>query len=37
MYFKYGDKEIEYMRSKDKKLADIIGHIDDIAVLPAAH
>lgn len=31
MYFKYGDKEIEYLKSKDKKLADvidIIGHID---------
>lgn len=31
MYFQYGDKEIEYLRSKDKKLAEVIdkvGHID---------
>lgn len=31
MYFEYGDKEIEYLKSKDKKLAeaiDRIGHID---------
>lgn len=31
MYFQYGEKEIEYLKSKDKKLAEIIdkiGHID---------
>lgn len=31
MYFEYGDKEIEYLKSKDKKLAaaiDRIGHIN---------
>jgi len=31
MYFNYGDKETEYLRSKDAKLADVIdriGHID---------
>ena len=31
MYFQYGDKEIEYLKSKDKKLAEVIdkvGHID---------
>ncbi len=31
VYFKYGDKEIEYLKAKDKKLAaviDQIGHID---------
>lgn len=31
MYFQYGDKEIEYLRSKNKKLAEVIdkvGHID---------
>lgn len=31
MYFQYDDKEIEYLRSKDKKLAEVIdkvGHID---------
>lgn len=31
MYFQYGDKEIEYLKSKDKKLAEVIdkvGHVD---------
>ena len=31
MYFEYGDKETEYLKSKDKKLAEVIeriGHID---------
>lgn len=31
MYFKYGEKEIEYLKSKDKKLAEIIdkiGHLN---------
>lgn len=31
MYFRYGEKEIDYLKSKDKKLAaviDRIGHID---------
>ena len=27
MYFKYGDKEIEYLKSKDKKLAEIIDKV----------
>ena len=27
MYFKYGEKEIEYLKSKDKKLAEIIDKI----------
>ena len=31
MYFEYGEKEISYLKSKDKKLAEVIeqiGHID---------
>ena len=31
MYFEYGDKEVEYLKAKDKKLAEVIeriGHID---------
>lgn len=31
MYFQYGDKETEYLKSKDKKLAEVIdkvGHVD---------
>lgn len=31
MYFNYGEKEVDYLKSKDKKLAaviDRIGHID---------
>ena len=31
LYFSYGEKEIDYLKSKDKKLAaviDRIGHID---------
>ncbi|MDO5402007.1 MAG: DNA-3-methyladenine glycosylase 2 family protein [Eubacteriales bacterium] len=31
MYFEYGEKEIEYLKSRDKKLAEVIdkiGHID---------
>ena len=30
MYFQYGEKEIEYLKSKDKKLAEVIdklGHL----------
>ena len=27
MYFQYGDKEIEYLRSKDKKLAEVIDKV----------
>lgn len=30
-YFRYGEKEIKYLQSKDKKLAEVIeciGHID---------
>lgn len=33
MYFQYGETEIEYLKSKDKKLAEVIdkiGHIDRI-------
>lgn len=33
MYFEYGEKEIEYLKSKDKKLAEVIdriGHIDRV-------
>jgi hypothetical protein len=26
MYFQYGDKEIEYLKSKDKKLAEVIDN-----------
>lgn len=31
MYFEYGDREVEYLKSRDKRLAGIIdqvGHID---------
>ena len=31
MYFAYGEKETEYLKSKDKRLAEVIdtiGHID---------
>lgn len=30
MYFEYGDKEIEYLKSKDKKLAEIIDKVGPI-------
>lgn len=30
MYFQYGDKEIEYLRSKDKKLAEVIDKVGRI-------
>lgn len=29
-YFRYGDKEINYLKSKDKKLAEVIGRIGHI-------
>lgn len=29
-YFKYGDKEINYLKSKDKRLAEVIGRIGHI-------
>ena len=32
-YFEYGDKEINYLKSKDKKLAEVIDRIESAWII----